>query len=84
MTACQIRVLSNASHDQVKYEYGIPKSTIKCYLEKICPPLQYRNAQHPHKMMKRGEVSIPKVLKIIKMSVQKIIIGIPNYLNPDE
>ena len=61
MTACQIWVLSNAPYDQLKYEYGIPKSTLKLYLEKICPLLQCRNAQHEHQML-RGEVSRSKVL----------------------
>ena len=34
LTACQIRVLSNTSFAQLKYEYGIPHSTLKRYLEK--------------------------------------------------
>ena len=35
-------------------------------------------------MLKRVEVSISKVLEIIKMSVQKNKIGILTYLNSDE
>ena len=73
MAACQIRVLSNASYDQLKYEYGIPKSTLKRYQENICPPLYCRNVQHVHQMLNRGEVLRSKVLKIIKMSVNKTI-----------
>ena len=84
MTACHIRILLNASYDQLKPEYGIPRSKLKCYLSKICPPLQCRNVQHVHQMLKRGEVSRSKVLKIIKMSVQKNKVGRPTYLNSDE
>ena len=58
MNACQIRVLSNASYDKLKSEYGIPKSTLKGYIEKICPPLQCINAQHVHKILKRREMLI--------------------------
>ena len=44
LTACHIRVLPNTSYDQLKSECGITKSKLKRYLEKICPPLQCRNA----------------------------------------
>ena len=54
------------------------------YLEKLCPPLECRNAQHVHQMLKRGEVTRSKVLEIIKMSVQKYKTGRPTYLNSDE
>ena len=81
MTACQIRVLSNASYDQLKSDYVITKSTLKRYLVKICRPIQWRNVQYVHKIFKRGEVSISKVIEIIKMSVQKIKVRIPTYLN---
>ena len=84
MTACQIRVLSNESYDHFKYEHGIPKSTLKRYLEKVCPPLQCRNAQHLHQMLKKGEVSKSKMLEIIMMFVQKIKVVRPIYLNSDE
>ena len=84
MTACQIRVLLNTSYDQLKSEYRIPKSTLKRYLAKFYPPLQCRNAQHVHKMLKKGEVFKSKVLEIINMSVQKIKVGRPTYLNSDE
>ena len=33
-TACKIRVLSNTSYAHLKYQYGIPHSTLKRYLEK--------------------------------------------------
>ena len=74
LTACQIRVLSNKSCYQLKPEYGIPRSTLKRYLAKICPPLQCRNAQHIHQMLNRGEVLRSKVSEIIKISVQKLIL----------
>ena len=72
MTACQIRVLSNAYYDKLKSDYGIPKSTLKHHVEKICPQLQCINEQHVHQMLKGGEVPISKVLEIIKMYVQKL------------
>ena len=62
----------------------LQQSTLKCYLEKIYPPLQCRNAQHVYQMFKRGEVLISRVLEIIKMYVQKIKVGRPTYLNSDE
>ena len=84
MTAYQIWVLSNASYDQLKYKYGIPKSTMKRYLENICPPLQCRNTQHVHQILKKGEVSGSKVFEIINMFVQNVKVGKPTYLNSDE
>ena len=69
LTACQIRVLCNIYKDQLKSEYGIPKSTLKRSPAKVCPPLQWRNAQHIHQMLKKGEVLRSKVLEIIKMSI---------------
>ena len=84
LTACHIRVLSNTYYDQLKSEYSIPMSTLEHYLAKICPPLQCRNAQHVHQMLKRGEVSRSKVLEIIKMSVPKSKVGRPTYLDSDE
>ena len=56
LTACKIQVLCNTSYDQLKSVYVIPKSTNKRYLEKVCPPLQCRNVQHVHRMLKKGEV----------------------------
>ena len=56
LTACKILVLSNTSYDPLKYEYGIPRSNFKRYLAKICPPLQCRNAQHVHQILKKGDV----------------------------
>ena len=35
LTACKIQVLSNTSYAHLKYEYGIPHSTLKPYLKKI-------------------------------------------------
>ena len=84
LTACHIRVLPNISYDQLKSEFGIPKSKLKHYLEKVCPPLQCINAQHLHQIFKKGEVLRSKVLEIINMSVQKIKIGRPTYLNSYE
>ena len=84
LTACQIRVLSNTSYAQLKYEYGITHSTLKCYLAKICPLLKCRNAQHVHQMLKKGEVLRSKVLETINMSVHRIKVGRPTYLNSDE
>ena len=84
LTAFQNRVLSNTSYAQLKSEYGIPNSILKRYLAKFCPPLQCRNAQHLHQLLKKGEVSRSKVLEIIKISVQKIKVGRPTYLNRDE
>ena len=84
LTACQIWVLSNKSYAQLKSEYGIPNSTLKSYLAKICPPLKCRNAQHVHQMLKRGEVLRSKVLETIKMNVHRVKYGRPNYLNSDE
>ena len=72
MTTCQIQVLYNAYYYQLKYEYGIPKSTLEFYLEKIFPPLQFTNTQHVHQILKRGEVLRLKVLEIINIYVQKI------------
>ena len=43
--------------------------------------VECRNAQHVHQMLKKGEVFISKVLEMIKMSVQRIKVGIPTYLN---
>ena len=37
-----------------------------------------------HQMLKKGEVSISKMLEIIITSVQKIKFGRPTYLNSDE
>ena len=84
LTACQIWVLCNTSYAQLKSEYGIPKSTLKHYLAKLCPPLQCRNAQHLHQVFKKGEVPRSKLLEIINLSVQKIKVGKPTYLNSDE
>ena len=84
MTACQIRILLHASYDELKYEYGIPNTTLKLYITKTCQQLWCRNAQHIHQMLKRGEVLRSKVLEIINMSVQKIKVGWPTYLNSDE
>ena len=56
LDACQIQVLINTSYDQLKYEFGITKSTMKRYLAKFCPPLQCRNVQYVHQMWKKGEV----------------------------
>ena len=75
LTAYHIRVLCNTSYAHLKYEYGITKSTLKSYLEKVCPPLQCRNAQYLHQMLKKGEVSKSKLLEIIMMFVQKIKVG---------
>ena len=72
LTACKIRVLSNTSYAHLKSEYGIPHSTLKRYLAKICPSLQCRNAQHLHQMLKKGEVLRSKVLETIKMNVHRI------------
>ena len=72
LTSFHIQLLCNKSYDQLKSEYGIPKSTMKRYLAKICPPLQCRNAHHLHQMLKKGEVSRSKLLEIFKMSVKKI------------
>ena len=57
LTVSHIWVLLNTSNYQLKSEYAIPKSTLKHYLENIYPQIQCRNAQHVHKMLKRGEVS---------------------------
>ena len=84
LTACQIRVLLNTSHAQLKSEYGIPHSTLQRYLAKICPPLKCRNTQHVHQMLKKGEVLRSKVLEMIKQSVQRNKIGRPTYLYSDE
>ena len=84
LIACQIWVLYNTSYAQLKSEYGIPKSTLKSYLEKVCPPLQCRNFQHIHQILKKGEVLISKVLEMIKISVQINKFGKPTYLNSDE
>ena len=84
LTECQIQVLSNTSYAQLKSEYRIPHSTLKRYLEKICPPLKCRNAQHIHQMLKKGEVLISKLLEMIKQSVQRNKIGRPTYINSDE
>ena len=81
LTVCNIQVLCNTSYAQLKYEYGITNSTLKIYLEKFFPPLQCRNAQHPYQMLKKGEVSISNLLEIIKISVKKIKVGRPAYLN---
>ena len=84
LTACKIRVLCNISYAHLKSEYDITKSTMKRYLEKFCPPIQFRNKQHLHQMLKKGEVSRSKMLESIKMYVQNIKAGRPNYLNSDE
>ena len=84
LAACQIQVLSNTSYAQLKSECRIPHSTLKSYLEKICPPLQCRNAQHIHQMMKKGEMLRSKLLEMIKMSVQIVKVGGPAYINSDE
>ena len=83
-TTCQIWVLSNISYAQFKSEYGITNSKLKSFLAKVCPPLQCRNAQHVHQMLKKGEVLRSKVLEMIKMSVQNNKVGRPTYLNSDE
>ena len=84
LTACKPWVLLNTSYAHLKSEYGIPHSTLKRYLAKICRPLQCRNAQHVHQKLKKGEVLRPKVLETIKMTFHKIKIGRPTYLNPYE
>ena len=84
LTVCHIWVLSNTYYAQLKSEYGIPNSTLKRYLAKVCPPLQCRNAQHLHQMLKKVEVLRSKVLKMINMSVQKNKVGRPTYLNSYE
>ena len=84
LTEFQIRVLCNTFYAQLKSEYVITKSTLKLYLEKFCSPLQCKNLQHLHQMLKKVEVSRSELLEIIKMSVQKIKFGRPNYLNSDE
>ena len=84
LTACKLRVLSNTSYAHLTSEYGIPHSTLKRYLAKIYQPLQCRNAQHAHEKLKKGEVLRSKVLDTIKMTVHKIKIGRPTYLNQDE
>ena len=84
LNACKIRVLSNTYYAQLKYEYGIPHSTLKRYLEKICPPLKCINAQHVHQMLKKGEVLRSKKLETINMSVHRIKFGRPTYINSDE
>ena len=71
-TVCKLRVLTNTSYAHLTSEYGIPHSTLKRYLAKICRPLQCRNAQHEHENLKKGEVLRSKVLETIKMSVHKI------------
>ena len=83
-TAYNIRVLSNTYDAKLKSEYGIPNSTLKRYLAKVCPPLQCRNAQHVNKMLKKGEVLRSKVLEIIKMYSQRIKVGRRTYLNSYE
>ena len=83
-TACKLRVLTNTSYAHLTSEYGITHSTLKRYLEKICRPLQCRNAQHVHEKLKKGEALISKVLETINMTVHKIKNGRPTYLNPDE
>ena len=84
LTACKIWVLLNISYAHLQSEYRIPHSTLKRYLKKICSPLQCRNAQHVHQMLKMGEVLRSKVLETIKMTVHEIKNGRPTYLNPDE
>ena len=81
LTTCQIWVLCNTYYDKLKSYNGITKSTLKRYLSKVCPPLQYRNAQHASQTLKKEEVPRSNVLEIIKMSVQKIKVGRPTYLN---
>ena len=71
-TACNIRVLMNTSYAHLTSEYGIPHSTLKMYLAKICEPLKCINAQHVHEKLKKGEVLRSTVLETIKMSVHKI------------
>ena len=56
---------------------------LKRYLEKICPPLQCRNLQHVHQMLKMREVLGSKVLETINMTVHRIKVGRPTYLNSD-
>ena len=71
----------NTLYAQLKSEYSILNSTLKRYLESLCPPLQCRNAQHVHQMFKKGEVLRSKLLEVINMSVQRIKLGRPTYLN---
>ena len=83
-TACKHRVLTNTSYAHLTSEYGIPNSTFKMYLAKICEPLKCRDAQHVHEKLKKGEVLKSTVLATIKMSVHKTKKGRPTYLNSDE
>ena len=76
-------VLSNTSYDLLKYEYVIPKSTLKYYLEKVCPPLQCINAARPSNVEVRRGVEI-KSVRNHQDYCSKTKIGRRTYLNSDE
>ena len=45
MIACVDRVLMNESYEEMKANYGIPRSTMTSHLRKICLTLQCRNTR---------------------------------------
>ena len=59
-TACKHRVLTNTSYAHLTSEYGIPHSTLKMYLTKICEPLKCRDAQHVHESWRREKCWDPQ------------------------
>ena len=57
MTACGVRVLLNAYYEDLRYEYGITRSTMTSPLRNIFNPMECRNTRHLQQMMNTGEVS---------------------------
>ena len=80
MTACVARVLMNASYEDMKYYYGIPRSTMTINLRKICLSLQCRNTRQLQQRMKTGEVSRSNIREVIHQYVKKYKVGRPTYL----
>ena len=84
MTTCGVRVFLNASYEDIKYECGIPRSTMTSNLRKICHPLQCRNVRHLQQRMKKREVSRSNLREVIQLSVKNNKVVIPTYLIMDE
>ena len=61
MIACGVRVLMDASYEDLKAEYFIPISTMTGHLRKICHPIQYINMRQLQKRMKAGHFSRSKI-----------------------
>ena len=56
ITTCVARVLMNASYEDIKFKYGITRSTMTIHLRNISQSLNCRNMRQLQQRMKTGEV----------------------------